>query len=83
MIGNKITTKKIIKNAMQKIINKKKEKNTAPTPFIWVSNQSLPSFLLKNLIPLCKDVPPSYVVNLLASKDFLGMPIPIFAPFCV
>jgi hypothetical protein len=26
MIGNKITTKKIIKNAMQKIINKKKKK---------------------------------------------------------
>jgi hypothetical protein len=62
--------------------NKKEKKNAAPSLIIWVFNQSLPSFLLKNLISLWEDASPSCLANLLALKDFLGMPILIFAPFC-
>jgi hypothetical protein len=43
MIENKITKKKINQKCSAE---NKKEKNTAPSPLIWVSNQSLPSSLL-------------------------------------
>jgi hypothetical protein len=66
------------KNAVRKI--KKKKYRTFP---VHIGVQPISSILssLEFDTPW-KDVPPSYVTNLLSSKNLLGMPIPIFAHFC-
>ena len=77
-----MTDDKITKINQKCSAENKKRKTTAPSPLIWVSNQSLPSFLFKNKISLWKDVPPSYVVDLI-SRNLLKNMVPRFVIFYV